>query len=66
MLNEPDPRQFRSGSLEYSACHAVLGFNVRQVRHYGISPFQLKEYARRCMLLVAVSGQEYFDQLCEV
>ncbi len=66
MLNEPEPRQLGSGSLQDSACHAVLGLDVRQVRHYGISPFQLKEYARGRMLLIAIAGKEHFDKLCEV
>jgi hypothetical protein len=39
----------------------VLGLDIRQVRHYEISPFQFKEYARRGMLLIPIAGEERFD-----
>ena len=52
VLNEPEPRQFGSGSLEDSTCHVVFGLDIRPVGYYGIGLFQLKKYASCSMLLI--------------
>jgi len=56
-----DTFTLRSGPLQHPARNTILGFQIDEVRHYGIAPFQLEEYVRCRMLLIAVARKEHLD-----
>jgi len=61
MLNESEPGELGSCPLQHATRDIVLRFQIAEVRHYAITPFQLEEYTRCRMLLIAITGKEHLD-----
>jgi len=66
MLNQPKPREFRTGTLHGATRDAVAFFDVGEIRHQVVMPLQFEKYPRCGMLLIAIAGEEHFDYLGHV